>query len=112
MINCIHYLPGVWWLKLVWGVKKINILKKIDFLKFGGQPEAAWLLQAAYRSFSRPPPPLHCLAKSLKSAHANRLLVNATIWKGHCCFEMFCIYQPSNAHVRISNGAGGREKDL
>jgi hypothetical protein len=29
-------------------------------------------------------------------------LVNATIWKGHCHYEMFCIYQPPNAHVRIS----------
>jgi hypothetical protein len=29
-------------------------------------------------------------------------LVNATIWKGRCRYEMFCIYQPPNVHERIS----------
>jgi hypothetical protein len=45
-------------------------------------------------------------------------LVNATIWKGRCRYEMFCIYQPPNAHADFGdfakqrNGGGSHEKDL
>jgi hypothetical protein len=49
-------------------------------------------------SFSRPPPPLRCLAKSSNSACAHWVVGKCEPFRP---FEIVCIYQPPNAHVRI-----------
>jgi hypothetical protein len=51
-------------------------------------------IDVANRSFSRPPPPLRCLAKSSNSAHAHWVVD----------FENFA--------KQRNRGGGGREKDL
>jgi hypothetical protein len=77
------------------------------------------VVNVCYRSFSRPRPPLHCVAKFTKSAHAHWVVgkwepfSNAIAISKWFHFEMVLIYQPPNVDFATQrNGDRGREKDL